>query len=153
MIISNVLNSLPHKVECIVKKVSMFRRSTTQEVIVQAIYFFSWQEIVQYSDAFAEEVAESEEAKDETVRNTNDENDAIEEAHEDKEISEEKVTDKGEAAAAQAIRTKGEEGEEMSLDEAAENLAIPVEPEKRAPNQRTETYYYYQCKWKLNLLL
>ena len=39
----------------------------------------------------------------------------------------------------------------MSVDEAADNLAIPVEPEKRAANQRTETYYYYQCEWELNL--
>lgn len=114
-------------------------------------FVFSWQEIVQYSDAFADEVGESDEAKDGTVRDTSDENDAIEETQEDKEISEEKVTDKGEAAAAQSIEKKGEEGEQMSVDEAAENLAIPVEPEKRVANQRTETYYYYQCEWELNL--
>ena len=111
-------------------------------------FFFPLQEIVQYSDAFADEVGESDEAKDGTVRDTSGENDAIEETQE--EISEEKVTDKG-AAEAQSIEKKGEEGEEMSVDEAAENLAIPIEPEKRAANQRTETYYYYQCEWKLNL--
>ena len=105
-----------------------------------------WQGVVQYFDAFADEVSDKNEARDEVVRNTRDENDATEETQKDKDMSEESTTDKQEEAAAPSIEEKREEGDEMSVDEAAENLAIPVEPEKRAANQRTETYYYYQCE-------
>ena len=42
-------------------------------------------------------------------------------------------------------------GEDMSADEAAEQLAIPAEPQKRTTgNQVTDTYYYYQGTKKLS---